>query len=585
MAVKPVLVTLLTMAVAFCCSATSATAEPPAKSRLVFVNGDRIVAIDADGSDRLPLTSRSKSLDEYDEQLDTAPRVSPDGSNFLFLREVDDDSGEYVKLMVGAMDGSGARMVTSEPALEPKRRFSPLFQMQSAAWSQDGNRIIFSQQTSTFRFHRSSWVSRLRSINVDGSGLKTLATSHVKRSRGKGYTGRGLFGDIDASPADGRLLVTRELLRGDKSELVVVDPQTGRVKRLVRSADEGRWSPDGTRILFLSDRDRTGETCYEGGCAFQSKLYTAKADGSDQRRVQPGGQSGTIVGADWSPDGSRIAFGSDRNMPGILGISMEIYSIEPDGDCLTWLTNGSPESWDPDWSPTTGTNSSPGECGATDRDVHVDPLPAPHPLVDDRPAKWPRLWPGPVYQGHVLTLPSVDGDDLAYFDCARFKRSDCVFGYSALDSRDVCKRAVSDALEAGRYRGMVSRRGAVVLRPVLNWDKNREVILITGGQTINIGVEDLRYKKKTPFADYLKLIDQLRPVGRDDLAGENLQGAVFNRDELKTAAAMTASFKRTRSIAKTAKRFRADKAEVRAYLRFQRDVKKLGPVESVACPD
>ena len=380
------------------------------------------------------------------------------------------------------------------------------------------------------------------------------------------------------------MLITRELVPGGRSDIVAVDPESGKSKRLVRSAKEGRWSPDGSSILFLSDRDKTGEQCYEGGCEFQVKLYTAKSDGSDQRRVQSKQQAGTILGADWSPDGSRIAFGSDRNMPGIFGISMELYSIRPDGSCLTWLTNGSPESWDPNWSPVSGFDSNPGSCGAVEREVVVDPLPSPHPLVDDKPAAWTRLWPGPVHQGRVLTLPFAEGDELLYFDCTSFRRSDCRFIYIALESRDICDRGVSDFLEASRYRGVVEHRGALLSRPLYDKSGNRQVTLITGGQTVTVLLENFHSKKPASFAEYLELVDELRPVGRDDLVDTELQGAVFDRGDIEKAAGIAKSFDRFKSVPKVAERFRTKSDVVRAYLRFQRDLDELGPVKTTRCP-
>ena len=562
-------------------------AEPAEKARLAFVNGSRIFAIDADGSNRQALTFRAKSLGEYDEEFDRAPRVSPDGIRVLFLREVDyDRGGEFTKLMVAPMTGGRARTVTTSDRLAPKkRRFVSDVELESAAWSQDGTRIIFSQTNSRYWLYRAEWLSRIRSIKQDGSGLKTVMTSRLKRSRAKGYVGPGLYGDIDISSGDGRVLVTRERVPGGRADIIAFDGGPGKFKRLVRSAKEARWSPDGTAILFLSDRDRTGRQCYEGGCDFQVKLYTAKSDGSAQRRVQKQPQSGTIFGADWSPDGSRIAFGSDRNIPGMLGMSVEIYSVRPDGSCLTWLTNGSPESWDPNWSPGGGFDSDPGACGATDRDVMVDPLPSAQPLVNNRPTTWPRLWPGPVFKTAVLTFPDAEGDNLAYYDCALFKRSECSKVFAELSSRGICQQGFSDLLEAGRYRGMIEHRGALLTKPFLSSDGNRGVTLITGGQIINILLDDFPFRTPTTLAEYLELVGTLRPVGRDDLIGADLQGAVFDRGDVEKARGITRAFDRIQSVPKVAKRFRTKPRTVRAYLRFQCDSETLGTVKSVRCPD
>ena len=561
---------------------TPSEAAEADKSRMVFVNGNRIAAIDADGGNRQALTFHAKSLGEWDEEYDQSPRVSPDGSRFLFLREGDyDNRGEVMKLMVASLDGSDARTVITTDRLTRKGvRFAPQVELRSAAWTSNGKRIVFVQNDSRYFFRRSESLSRIRSVKPDGTGLKTLVVSRSKRKRDQGYTGTGEFTDVEISTGVTPMLVTRELPSGRRSDLFSLDPASGKLRRLVRSAKEGRWSPDGSSILFLSDRDRTSEQCYEGGCEFQMKMYTADADGSNQELVQKTRQAGTVLGADWSPDGSRIAFGSDRNMPGILGLSMEIYSIRTDGSCLTWLTNGAPPSAHPSWVTGSGQDSDPGSCGAAEREVFVDPLPDPQPMVDGKPATFPRLWPGPVYRGSVLTLPYSEGDNLAYFDCANYRRSECLLTYTEMDSREVCNGLLDYFLDAGRYSGMVKHRGAIVTRPVKL--DNREVILITGGQTINILHDDWN-PGRTTFAEYLELIDELRPVGRDDLVGADLQEALFDRRDVRKAATISKALDRLESVPEVAKKFRIKNRAVRAHVRFHADLEAIGPVKTTAC--
>jgi Tol biopolymer transport system component len=70
------------------------------------------------------------------------------------------------------------------------------------------------------------------------------------------------------------------------------------------------WSPDGTRIVFVSNRaaPRGGTTGPE--------LWVMDADGSDVRRLSDTTEAASLAPA-WSPDGTRIAyallcFASDR---------------------------------------------------------------------------------------------------------------------------------------------------------------------------------------------------------------------------------------------------------------------------------
>ncbi len=91
------------------------------------------------------------------------------------------------------------------------------------------------------------------------------------------------------------------------------------------------WSPDGSKILFTSDRD--GDT----------ELYVMNADGSNQTRLTT--EPGTQNEASWSPDGAKIAYGGDQSGNG------EIYIMNADGSNPTNLTHSGAQEGSPDWSP------------------------------------------------------------------------------------------------------------------------------------------------------------------------------------------------------------------------------------------
>lgn len=91
------------------------------------------------------------------------------------------------------------------------------------------------------------------------------------------------------------------------------------------------WSPDGSKIGFKSDR--TGS--YE--------IYLMNADGSDQTQLT------TLGGCDspqWSPDGRRIAFSSwQHNSYNI------IYTMNPNGTDLVEVTDPAMSGTFPHWTP------------------------------------------------------------------------------------------------------------------------------------------------------------------------------------------------------------------------------------------
>jgi TolB protein len=65
----------------------------------------------------------------------------------------------------------------------------------------------------------------------------------------------------------------------------------------LRDGNEGglAWSPDGRRIAFGTNRDRNGE------------IYVMNADGTGQRRLTRTPEHEFVLG--WSPDGRKLAFG------------------------------------------------------------------------------------------------------------------------------------------------------------------------------------------------------------------------------------------------------------------------------------
>jgi WD40-like Beta Propeller Repeat len=155
----------------------------------------------------------------------------------------------------------------------------------------------------------------------------------------------------------------------------------------------------------------------------QSAATTAALrDGRERREPSAAhAQPGDDGSPDWSPDGGRIAFSSNRNFPD--GAGFEIYSIRPDSACLTWLTNGTPESTAPDWRPGAGASSDPGRCGDAARPALIETdVRDVARLEGSRP-----LWLGRSFRGLLLTGAerTRPGIFFRYDDCARYDPREC----------------------------------------------------------------------------------------------------------------------------------------------------------------
>jgi Tol biopolymer transport system component len=83
----------------------------------------------------------------------------------------------------------------------------------------------------------------------------------------------------------------------DRSEIWVLDPDKSTLGQITRvgHAESPKWSPDGSRILFIRRVNST---------AASRELWVVNADGSGAHRLL---SETNVVAADWSPDGSRIA--------------------------------------------------------------------------------------------------------------------------------------------------------------------------------------------------------------------------------------------------------------------------------------
>jgi tricorn protease len=117
----------------------------------------------------------------------------------------------------------------------------------------------------------------------------------------------GQIEDVELSPKGERALFSA---RGD---IFTVPIEKGSTRNLTNSSGAhdkwARWSPDGSRIAFISDR--SGE----------EELYVIAQDGSAQPEQLTTGGKAMRYPPEWAPDGKRIAFGDKDG-------KIQVYSFE-----------------------------------------------------------------------------------------------------------------------------------------------------------------------------------------------------------------------------------------------------------------
>jgi Tol biopolymer transport system component len=124
---------------------------------------------------------------------------------------------------------------------------------------------------------------------------------------------------------------------GPDLEIYVLDLSNNVVTQLTNNADEDSYastSPDGTRIAFASRRDLGGDL----------DIWVMNVDGTGA--VQLTNEIGHGFAPAWSPDGNSIAFVSEQTL------TRQIFVMNADGTNLVNLSNdGSKSDESPSWSP------------------------------------------------------------------------------------------------------------------------------------------------------------------------------------------------------------------------------------------
>lgn len=135
------------------------------------------------------------------------------------------------------------------------------------------------------------------------------------------------------SPSGDQIAFTRFTAAQNFDVFVIDTSGAGETNLTVHSANDGQpdWSSDGMKIAFSSDRDGDFE------------IYLMNPDGSGITQLTA--NTHLDVSPAWSPDDSRIAFRSDALQ------SADIFLMNADGSNVTALNTNLAADDLPDWSP------------------------------------------------------------------------------------------------------------------------------------------------------------------------------------------------------------------------------------------
>ena len=236
---------------------------------------------------------------------DADPAVSPDGTEIAFARWFTTSSAD---VFVMNADGGGLRQLSHDSA-----------QIQGLSWTPNGKEVIFSSsRDGTYRLWRISASAR------SGTGPSRVAEAGpnaVTPTISGGPPARLVCARAAHDFDIGRIDLPTRHRAGEAGSDIIASTRTD---------DSPRFSPDGSKIAFVSDRSGSVE------------IYVANGDGTNQEQLTfLGGPSGS---PHWSPDGRSIVFDS------LAANNKDIFSIRVDGGTPRRLTSGASQEWRPSYS-------------------------------------------------------------------------------------------------------------------------------------------------------------------------------------------------------------------------------------------
>jgi Tol biopolymer transport system component len=264
-------------------------------------------------------------------------------------------------------DGSGLAQLTNEPSGYAAR---------SPNWSPDGSHLLF------VRFNRSNQMGHIWIMNADGSHRRRVTSDapgyrdyqphytpdgrQIVFSRCKPNNGvcaiwimrvdgtnkqaitpfkEGPKEAIDFDPSvspDGRRVAYNAFGQNGITVQVRVVRLDGTGNHAVSppaiEAGHPDWSPDGTRITFTSNRP-----------GIHSNIYTMEADGADITKLTNAVFPHNNFGSVYSPDGDQIAFSSDRRYPDFCCV--DLFIMNADGSHPHLVQTGLQGVVDAAWGP------------------------------------------------------------------------------------------------------------------------------------------------------------------------------------------------------------------------------------------
>lgn len=282
---------------------TASAGDTKQDGRIAFVGNQsgsfQLYTMNPDGSGMVQVTNLASTFFET-----WAPDFSPDGRRLAFCYGLVDSSGNgFVEIYVINVDGTGLTKLTNDGLFDCFPR-----------WSPDGSTIIFGRSVP-----RTLQVV-VATMRPDGSDKRELSSAvwGVARS---GFT------------PDGKRILWETQQAGFLSVLWIMDADGGHQRRLTAAAlkagEVSAPSSDGEHVVFINNQNTPP--------ALPNALFAMDIDSGDIRQITHSVGVSHDVLPNYSPDGTKIVFASDRMS---TDGSLDVFTVNADGSGLTRIATG-----------------------------------------------------------------------------------------------------------------------------------------------------------------------------------------------------------------------------------------------------
>lgn len=273
--------------------------------KIAFLRGqgndkDYIIA-NSDGSDEYVMTKSSWSIH--------FPRIAPSGNRIAFISTYEGRGSVYVI----NRDGSNLKRLT-EPGNSKRNGY--------ASWSPDGTKLIYTREYSI--------VNDIYIMNDNGNDQKNLTNEWSSRQ-----FSLNLFSEFPWSP-DGKKIVFASN-RDGSLKLYIMDKDGENLRQITNNpngSDYGAvWAPNVNRIAYVSTGNVNGNT----------NIFTLNLRSPRPKPHNITNNPYRNTSPVWSPDGTQILFVSNRDG------SDELYIMNSDGSNVRRITHSAEPKENPSW--------------------------------------------------------------------------------------------------------------------------------------------------------------------------------------------------------------------------------------------